>query len=41
MFHCRIDKAESNIHISVVVKAIGWAGVGLSEVGVMKGADVV
>ena len=41
LFHWTIDKSKSKIHIAVAVKAEGWAGIGFSEVGGMKGADIV
>ena len=40
-FHWKIDEAESTINIAVAVKATGWVGIGFSEVGGMKGADIV
>lgn len=40
-FHWNIDKATSKISIAVAAKADGWAAIGFSEAGGMKGADIV
>ena len=40
-FHWKIDKDASKISIAVAAKADGWAAIGFSETGGMKGADIV
>jgi hypothetical protein len=40
-FHWKIDKDSSKISIAVAAKADGWAAIGFSESGGMKGADIV
>jgi len=40
-FHWNIDEGSSKIHIAVAAKANGWVGLGFSEAGGMKGADIV
>jgi len=40
-FHWKIDIDTSKIHVAVAVEAEGWVGIGLSESGGMKGADIV
>jgi dopamine beta-monooxygenase len=39
--HWRVDTAESKLRIAVAAEATGWVGLGISEMGGMKGSDIV
>jgi hypothetical protein len=39
--HWTIDSVESKIRLAVAVKAIGWVGLGFTEMGGMPGSDML